>query len=196
MFGLKRRAAVFTLVFSGLLPSMALACACCADPGQRSTTTQAMNGYVAAVFADLRFGPVANVFVSPCDIECVRGIENPDYAYDLTVKTSGEAFSLTLIGTENGSLGTMHLRTPKEITAFATDRKPDPTTLTTILYKEWRMKTSVTGGGAFAKLSNTNAELILIGSGNSCDSDADFTHWMLDVSGEDVDFRLFGAMQP
>lgn len=178
-----------------LIPALALACACCADPGQRSWGLQKLDGYIAGILSDIQFGPVANLYVDPCDLECVEGVGDPSYTYDLIVKRQAEGLNFALVGKDNESRGAIRLQLPDTIETFATDPAPDPSTMSPILYKEWRLATVPSGDGAFGAVTKGHtAELVLIGRGNSCDSDADFTHWILDARGDGVGFRLFGAL--
>ena len=63
------------------------------------------------------------------------------------------------------------------------------------LYSELRLAGEVTGSGDFAGAGPMEATLIFAGRGNMCFQAAGLTHWVLDVSGEGVSYRLFGALR-
>ncbi len=100
-------------------------------------------------------------------------------------------------GLEGGSTGTILFRNPKELTSFETDRTPDPKTVSPVLYKEWILRAPVSGDGVFKNLSTyeDKAELVLLGEGNSCSDEGDFSHWIMDFFGDGIDFRLYGAFE-
>ena len=192
-----RRSSAVLGFFAWALPSAALACACCVDPGHRAIYDAPVDGYVAETFDQIQFGPEATVFVTACDIDCVQGIENPDYAYAMSVDRQNNALTFQMQGTDGGGSGSITLVRPTVINVFSTDIIPSPDTPNPQLYKEWRMSVPIKGDGAFAALSSGPylAELVLQGGGNACDAPQDFTHWMLSVKGRDVDFRLFGPLK-
>ena len=189
-----RRSGIAIGFVAGAFPAAALACACCADPGQRMQYDTNVDGYVAEVFNQIDFGPQAAVHLTPCGVECVQGVENPPDAYDLKLDRQAATLTFDLQAIDGVGNGSISLMRPSVIEVFATDMAPTANARNTQLYKEWRITVPVTGDGAFSALSQGEnlAELVLQGTGNSCDHPGDFTHWIMTITGQGVDFRLFG----
>ena len=187
------------LIFAGLaaasLSGEAHACACCADSGQRTLSTEAIDGYVGEEFKRVRWSAIAQPFLSPCD-ECVQGIKALSDSYQIGVFWTDKGLEFRMIGDEPGAKGTLLLATPKEITVFSTDRTPGDRDGMVVLYKEWRVTVPIKGTGAFSAVTGEGhlAELVLHGTGNSCEMADGMTHWSLGVKGPDVDFRFYGRL--
>ena len=180
------------------MPLPAWACACCADPGDRLTGTQPLEGYLLGLLRDLRFGPKAAVHMTSCGAECVRGIADVTDTYDLSVVPSaepGQTWTLSLTDPATNAAGTLRFSMPDTAAGTSLDPDPDAGELTTILYKEIRIDTLIRGEGIF-QTGIAQMALILHGRGNHCDDRSDFTHWTLDATGPSAEFRLFGRLLP
>lgn len=103
-------------------------------------------------------------------------------------------FTLT---NEQGEAGTLTLELPGKIAIFevdprsATDQATGPS-----LYKEWKLTGKVAVSGAFSAGAGPDQLLTLIvqGSGNSCTTAADFSHWTLVMQGPKANYSLFGTL--
>ena len=58
------------------MAGQALACACCADRGERDVIEVTRDAYIEGEFGYLRSDGRAELFVTPCDLDCVRGIDD------------------------------------------------------------------------------------------------------------------------
>ena len=171
-----------------LLPGQALACACCAEPGERSTITHAIQhaGDVGAAMA--RAGQ-AHLFTTACGYECVEGIVDPDDLYDLKVDNAAGDVVISLTGASG--TGELHLALPATFTQFKVDLEPEIAPMTA-LYVERRFTVGVTGHGAFKTDWPLVGELVLSGFGNHCQDALESTHWTLGVDQVGARYRLFG----
>ncbi len=180
------------------VPGTALACACCSDAGQRFTGMIQMDAYEQGIYDAIAFDGLANLYTTACAYECVQGIEPVADPYAVSLMREGATWHMDLTGADDGGSGRLSFPLPDQIFAMAVDPTPDAEQHTPVLYKEWRVTTAVTATGAFAPAMAEGAPagtFILHGQGNSCVSDADFTHWTLQVSGPSADFTLFGKLR-
>ena len=169
----------------------ALACACCAEKGERFTQVDTLDAYAQGELAALvSAGPVQS-FVTACDLECLRGVQNPQYNYEGTLSLQNGIAHLDL-----GLAGELDLPLGESLTRFAVDPTPFAEGPVASLYSEFRFVGPLIASDDFQAATGANAELILVGQTNWCWSAADLTHWILDVSGPEVEFRLFGQFQP
>lgn len=184
----------FLLMFAlllGLPASPALACACCAEKGERVTQSFARGDYEDEELSQLGDLGTAQVFTTACGLECVVGIDGEAYEYAVALSLeNGEA----LLRMSDGS-GALRVALPPEIMSFAVDTDPLSDANHVVLYRELRMVGPVSGTGVFVAADGAQAEIILAGEGNQCWSAADFSHWLLDVRGERAEFRLFGGLK-
>lgn len=177
--------------------SQALACACCAEPGQRNLVTEPFGGYATEELVSLQFADRATTFMTACDQDCVEGISVFSDGYKAEAKwTDDGALHFDLTADKAEGSGSLTLSRPKDMTLFTTDPTPGSNAGMVQLYTEWRVQAPVTGTGAFKAVNpkTTTATLIIHGTGNSCVSTVGMTHWTLDVEGDGVDFRLFGKL--
>ncbi len=181
------RAAALLLM---LAPGSAVACACCADPGERSTITHAIQ-HAGDLHAAMARASKAHLFTTACGMDCIEGIANPDDLYQVTATGKAAELTLALVGPQGA--GTLHLSLPGTFTSFKVDLEPEITPLTT-LYVERRFAVGVTGTGAFATEWPLVGELVLSGFGNHCEDASESTHWSLDIDQVNARFRLFGNL--
>ena len=177
--------------------SQAMACACCAEPGQRNLVSEPFGGYATEELLSLQFADRATTFMTACDQDCVEGISVFSDGYKTKVAWSDDgSLRLDLRAETDEASGTLTISRPKEMTLFSTDPTPGSSSGMVSLYTEWRIQAPVTGTGTFKAVdpAKTTATLIIHGTGNSCVSTVGMTNWTLDVKGEGVDFRLFGKL--
>ena len=174
----------------------AFACACCAEPGQRTQTTERFGEYVSEILVELPFGEEATTFTTACGEECVQGVAVIADSYKVAAKWTNGSLTLDLTGPTPEASGVLKLARASSVMIFATDPTPGSQEGGTTLYKEWRLKTQVAGTGTFdaVRMGRASATLVIHGAGNNCPSPEDMTHWSLDVKGIKIDFRLFGKI--
>ena len=171
-------------------PGALIACACCADPGERSLIEHAIH-YAGDVPSAMSRAKEAHLFTTECYMDCVEGIDPADDFYDLQVTTEDNSLSLTLNG-ENGA-GVLYLSLPATFTQFKVDTEPHLRPNTT-LYVERRFTVSIDGTDAFETSSALVGELVLSGVGNHCEDATFATHWSLSVDAASANYRLFGSL--
>lgn len=181
-------------LLTGVLPGAALACACCADPGTRFKDVAELGDWEVAEIARLSPTSPARLYLSACGMDCVGGIADPQTAYDVTMDATESGLTLTL-SDRRGPRGELTFAWPDSYTWFGVDTalggRGD-----TELYTEMRFRGAVSGTGDFALQSPQQAELVLSGSGNMCITARSFDGWMLSVSDEAAQYRLFGTLSP
>ena len=183
--------AVGLSVMLAAVAGQALGCACCVDRGERDVQDVSRDAYIEGEFGYLRSNGRAELFVSPCDLDCVRGIDDPAYEYEVTLDLSGWAMELRLAD----ETGMLRMEFPYSIERFIVD--PDPLTEqpNVALYNEFRIRGFLEASGVFAETDGAAGELVLVGKTNHCWSAVDLNHWVLDVKGEMAEFRLFGGFE-
>lgn len=183
-------------VLIGLSAQAAYPCACCFDPGERRDVASSVDPFVLEDLDRLRLGPVATLFVTSCDIDCVQGLANPQYDYAISTQHDGLTWQITFASPDARG-GSLQMQLDQIVHLFSTDFDPITGGPAPKLYKEWRFDVAVRGSGDFAAVTpDIPAQIVFSGFGNRCDMMEDFGHWRLQVQGGDVDFALFGAMAP
>ena len=169
----------------------ALGCACCHEYAQRDLHIMDTDGWLGEVLAGLQPTGSAKLFVRACDLACIRGLDNPQYEYPVSVTVSPNQWMFDM-----GAAGTIKVDLPDQATYFASDLDPLLVVEQRGMFKEYRFAVAATGTGDFAalQLDNGSAELILQGLGNSCTEAEYFRTWRLQVTGPDVEFTLFGEL--
>ena len=181
------RAGLLALLFA--LPGPLFACACCAEAGERSTITHAIQ-HAGNLHDAMARAKDAHLFTTACGMECVKGISPPDDQYEVSIGGEGAELTLGLQGA-TGS-GEITLSLPGTFTQFKVDPKPEPAPNTT-LYIERRFAVGLVGSGTFTTDWPLVGELVLSGFGNHCEDVSQSTHWSLDVDQIGARYRLFGA---
>jgi hypothetical protein len=174
----------------------ASACACCTDRGQRNVGMQEFDSGKRAQVDEMAFAPGALLYTGEGDLEFVQGIASPESEYALAVSRDAASLTFALTG-RAGRAGTLTLRLPKRISIFEVDpRDTADSGLGPALYKEWRLTGDVMATGRFAAAGTAGhkATLILHGSGNSCTSSSDFSHWSLVMEGPTANYMLLGDL--
>jgi len=167
--------------------SPAFACACCSNRAQRVDVVQEIDDRISNELESLRFGGEAKLALGVRYEDVLEGMNDPssDYTLHVTLEKRRMTFSLR---DEKGRAGTLSLIKPQMISIFEVDPYDTPDTgLGPILYKEWRITTAVAGDGIFHKNAGPDRRITLIlhGRGLSCTEIRDFSHWSLEVRGQD-----------
>lgn len=198
--GMKHLAPVSSALFAAALAvagGPAASCACCPDPGYRETTTVAVDDWQLAELLRLRLGGEAEMYVSPCGLDCVTGVTDPRERYTVALLKDGRSWTMTLAH-DGAAAGTLAFALPERMESFRSDPEPEGGGRTPVLYAEARLAVRATGTGDFGTVGEGIAgTLILLGRQNSLCGDIDaFTHWMFDFDDPRTDFRLYGRLAP
>lgn len=175
-------------------PGAALACACCAEKGERFDYQIEMQEWELRELASRDVAQPAYLFVTACDLDCAKGIAGPQYKYgvEIAYAEAGVEFDLSdETGTHRGTIG---LDWPTHYTYFGVDTDPMAAPPDPMLYLEMRLDGEAYGTGDFEQKTPLKAELIFSGRGNMCFSAGALTHWVLSITGDGVEYRLFGAL--
>jgi hypothetical protein len=190
-------AAIFVLgQFSPALVSSALACACCTNEGQRNVATVALDSGKRQEIESLRFADKATVFTGEGDVDGIEGIATPSPTYKLAAKWVDDRLVLSFRD-GSGHTGTLSLARPGTMSVFEVDPRDRPDKgQGPLLYKEWKLSAPAAGSGVFRPgiAPRQTLTLILQGSGNSCTSAIDFSHWTLVMQGPKANYTLFGDL--
>ena len=188
-------AAVLMLAMAAALPGRAAtACACCADRGERFLYAIDLNDWEISELAALRAASPARLFVSECGIDCVRGIADPQTAYDVDLAISSADAVLTMSDAKGVPRGTLTVEMPSRYTYFGVDIAPPGAADAPRLYTEMRLAGTVRGTGDFAGAGPVSGELVFAGFGGRCIRSVGFDRWSLTVSSPGVEFRFTGAV--
>jgi hypothetical protein len=174
------------VVLAGLVAApAAYACACCAEPGEWH---QYVDRVDARDLANVRFRPLARLFLTAGGFDAVQGIAKPKARYPLSVVRSGRSWTLRF-----GSAGSLSFVLPARGEQYGVDLGDGKQSGGggPLLYKELRLKGTARGTGAF---TGGTFRLILMGRGNNCLNADDFHRWRLEVSGTGVRYALFGDL--
>lgn len=190
-------ATIFVLgQFSPAFISFALACACCTNDGQRNVATVALDSGKRQEIESLRFADKATVFTGEGDVDGVEGIAAPSPTYKLAAKWVDDRLVLSFRD-GSGHTGTLSLARPGTMSVFEVDPRDRPDKgQGPRLYKEWKLSAPAAGSGVFAPglAPRQTLTLILQGSGNSCTSAIDFSHWTVVMQGPKANYTLFGDL--
>ena len=188
--------AIYTLQISSAFISPALACACCTNEGQRNVATVALDSGKRQEIESLRFAGTATVFTGEGDVDGIEGIATPSGTYKLAAKWVDDRLVLSFRD-GSGHTGTLSLARPGTMSVFEIDPRDRPDKgHGPALYKEWKLSARASGSGVFAPgiAPRQILTLILQGSGNSCTSGNDFSHWTLVMQGPKANYTLFGNL--
>jgi hypothetical protein len=189
-------AVVLMQIFVARLASPALACACCANRGQRNVATVALDFGKRQEIESLRFAGKATLFTGEGDVDDIEGIATPAGTYTLTAKWLEDRLVLSFRDAA-GHTGTLSLVRPGTISVFEVDPRDRPDKgQGPRLYKEWKLSAPAAGGGVFQPgvAPRQILTLILQGGGNSCTSGIDFSHWTLVMQGPKANYTMFGDL--
>jgi hypothetical protein len=172
------------------------ACACCADEAYRYVENERFTGERRTIVSQLRFDSSAVLTFNDSDLSPAQQ-QLSERPYHLKVERSAQAMRFSLMGSA-GLAGTFILQMPDQISVFEVDpreggrRSEDPT-----LYKEWKLTAPAAADGVFSRLVQRGQRMTLIfhGSGNLCESPAQFRSWTLVIHGGGRVFQLFGELK-
>ncbi len=174
------------------LPKEVYACACCANAGQWSQTSQRISDYEFQEINSLRFSPNAKLYQTAGENN--TGISSNSVNYTLSVNKQQRVWNF-LFKDEKGKTGTLSFTIPKQATSFTTDLYTQKN-IEPELYKEFRLEGKVVGNGIFSKAitPDTKFRLVLQGRGNNCLTAGDFKSWNLQVFGSKANFAFYSSL--
>lgn len=191
---------IFIVVLFSLSPVDAMACACCADWGERSEVTRKIDEHEFGEISDLKISRKANLFITAAFPEGFSGIQASDDTFrepfDVMLTREGRKWTLVFKNVK-AERGALVLTLPEIATYFQIDIHDGkqgggggP-----LLYKEMRVEGNGWGNGIFEKgiTSDTKFHLVLQGRGNRCLSVNDFKNWNLRISGSKASYSFYGA---
>lgn len=208
---MQKRIVVLALVilsFFALDPAAALACACCAEPGEYVLSTHRPDSTSLEVIGDFEFSKSTDLYMTEAGFDMIKGLSPIQKEYDSEEWTAASSFDLAAsftrklwtfnIKTPKGKAATLVLPMPAQMVTYKVDIHDDDNRSNgPQLYKEFRFKGSLTSAGGFAQagvVRGTTYFLVFQGRGNSCDNASDFTHWRLEISGPRADYAFFGKL--
>lgn len=177
------------------------ACACCSQAGQRYDATNEFGSFEQEILQAIKFKSTAELFGSADD---AFGLIDPtieedenllEFAMVSTITPGLLTFRLSHAGKTRGTIRFPMPQRKAEFLVDIRDGKSSEGHHGPSLYKEWRFNGNATLSG-LAKQGTHKAkiELILQGRGISCPTVEDFSHWSMAIDGENVQFRLTGAL--
>ncbi|MEJ7847894.1 MAG: hypothetical protein WKF92_07405 [Pyrinomonadaceae bacterium] len=201
---------VFTFVCLVSFSSNALACACCATPGDYSISTRKVDTFYLNLLNEIKFNSTATLFLTEADFAVIKGLEelekesasqawiNSGNEFDLVNSFIGRTWKFNL-RSKTGKNGVLTLPMPVQILSFKVDIHDDDPDRPNgpMLYKELRFKGTVTNGtGVFRAgiIKPTTYFLVFQGRGNGCDNASDFTHWRLEINGSKAEYAFHGEL--
>ncbi|NOT40503.1 MAG: hypothetical protein HOP13_08425 [Alphaproteobacteria bacterium] len=175
------------------------ACACCTEPGQRFEYAGAIDTYLRAEMAQMRFAPTAVLYSDAGFPDSVQGIRNPAGGPYGVRASIGNVVSFEFTD-PSGRIGRLAFPRPNVMGRFEVDPRasvgPVPPNGPS-LYKEWRLQRAAQFRGPIAAGGPAVfATLILHGDGNSCSAAPNFKRWTLTVKGRGVAFTFLGDLAP
>ncbi len=198
---LRKLLTVCCLVVFLLFPPSSLACACCTEPGQYYLGEQELDDYRIGILQEVKF-LTADLFSSPDPegISIDKFGEN-DWEFGINGFFEKKIWNLNFKSL-SGVEGSLSLSMPSKLTEFQVDTHDqsikDTPHMGPKLYKELRFKNKVKNGTGFFQKgidNKTEYSLVLQGRGYSCTNAEDFTHWRLQVTGENGDYAFFGRLR-
>lgn len=190
-----------TIVLAVAFTGDALACACCANQGERFEGGRKLEAYEKEEMAKVRLAPDAHLSLNEAGYDDVKGILDPSNEYKVTLEKSQSrwVFSFT---DGKGRSGRLSFPAPSSARFFEIDprigfdpaEKPPARIVTVWLYKEWRFEHPLAAAGFFSTDKDARMTLILHGRGNHCLSSDDFTHWTIVVRGKATRYTLYGEL--
>lgn len=181
------------------IPSPALACACCAEPGTYSISTKKPGSYEIDELKKIGF-LTSDLYMTEAGEDGIKGINPIGISYKPSVLLQNKIWKFTLTDND-GKSGTLTLPIAASMVAFMADIHDGKQGGAggPLLYKEWRFKAKVSSGtGIFQKgiAPATDYFLVFLGRGNMCTSADQFTHWRLEITGKKASYAFFGDLKP
>ena len=204
---MQRRAVLLALGGAGVALVSAparrvLACACCAEEGQRVEGQHELQAHELVELARVQLGATARLRTGAGDVaDYSKGIRDAAQSYVVTLarKSDKRGDQWTMAFREpKGKTGTLAFLLPKVVEEFFVDVRDGKTGGGggPLLYKELRLRMPIGGTGVFepGMAAGTMARLVLQGRGNLCTEAEQLTHWSLAVSGPKAAYMLFGSL--
>ncbi|WP_242046583.1 hypothetical protein [Cylindrospermum sp. FACHB-282] len=189
---------IFTFLGMFLMfPAKVYACACCANVGTWSETSQKISDYEFNEINRLQFSPTAKVNQTQRDENV--GISSNSANYTFSVVKNQRRWNLQFKD-EQGKTGILTLTIPRNAVSFKTDLYDNSQGggSGALLYQELRLEGKLSGNGIFTKgiTPDTKFRLVLQGRGNNCTSAENFKTWNLQVFGSRADYSFRGSFKP
>ncbi len=196
--------AAFSLLLLLAASAPAFACACCVNPGYYEISTGKPSSTELDMFRNFKFALPADLYMSEAGFDSIRGLEllRSDEEAGKSIKLSventfsGRNWRLS-VKTGAGRKGTLVLPLPSSMVRYKVDLHDNPPERETSLYKELRLKGSVTGSTGFLRkgiTKSTSYFLVFQGRGNGCDDISDFKRWRLEIDGPGARYAFFGKL--
>jgi hypothetical protein len=180
--------------------TIANACACCTNTGQRYVENTKLDQYRRNIVDEIRFAREATLYTDERDIDDIKGIANPSLKpYVLNVARQKDRIILSFRD-EKKNEGTITLALSDAISVFEVDTRDlefKDQGLGPLLYKEWRLTAPFAGAGIF-KAGNGGYQritLIFQGRGRGCTETSHFTHWTISVYGPLGNYLFYGDLE-
>lgn len=207
---MSRRVSLIALLFAVILimmPMEALACACCAEPGEYLLTAAKPSTYSLEILSDLEFSKSADLFMTEAGFDMIKGLDpikqefesewTADSSFNLAAAFTGKLWTFNL-KTPRGQSASLELPMPAKMVIYKVDihdeeNRPNGP----VLYKEFRFKGLFSSAGGVARkgiVRGTTFFMVFQGRGNGCDNASDFTHWRLEINGPRADYAFFGKL--
>lgn len=183
------------------------ACACCADKGAYSISTNKIDEYRLGLLKEMKFGKNAVLFTSDAGVDSrdVKGLpkdyndDNYQAGFDkLTLDGGFFKNKWTLNFTDyKGRKGGLVLTLPTKMLKYAVDLEPDNEASNHNLYKEFRFEGGAKGTGFLLPsiAPSTRFFLVFRGKGNACDNASDFNYWRVEITGTKAGYAFWGKME-
>jgi hypothetical protein len=207
---MKKLSFIVFVIFAFILlfTSETFACACCAEKGEYSISTQTPDKYKLDLLSAMKFDGATELYTTAAGFDDVKGLNAIKASYDSNNwETTPNFFTLENMfaaktfkfnfKAADGKTGTLVLPLPSQMLNFKADIHDTTEGSEVSLYKEWRFKGTVGSGNGFFKssiLKPTTYFLVLQGRGNNCDNAEDFNHWRLEITGKNANYAFFGKM--
>ncbi len=179
--------------------SGAIACACCADVGDRFVEGVKLDTVEEDILNAIVFAKTAEISTGPRSLDEIEGIEIQSLPLLLTVSKEQKLWTFTF-DDRLGNVGDLKFAMPENLTKF----QVDPRALAgskhigegTQLYIEWRLTARAEGDGMLSNSvgGDQRATLIIHGRGNHCPAVSDFNAWSLVLHGSKSQLTLFGGL--
>jgi len=199
----KRSAAALGSLLIILFVSLpALGCACCADRGFYSLTTQKVDSFYSTLLSDLDLTGPAELYLSAAGFDGIKGLkeienDNAEGRLDVTASYAQKTWRLNVrSGTAHS--GVLWLAMPAVFTQCKADIDGIDNGLGVSLFKEFKISGRVSNAtGMFRSAKKaTKYTLVFHGRGNGCDDASDLTRWRVELDGPRADFAFFGKLKP
>lgn len=187
---------LLSLIMLPIFPAKVYACACCADSGQWSQSSQKLSDFDFQEINRLQFSSSAKIFQTASGE--TPGVASNSTNYILSLSKNQRRWNFQFRD-EQGKTGTLTVTIPSNAISFKTDLYDNqqgggggP-----LLYKELRLEGRVTGNGIFAKgiTPDTKFRLILQGRGGNCMASEEFKNWNLQVFGSRSNYSFYGSLK-